>query len=176
MVGETIIARIVEVSQPERSLILSERDVVIEQGLERLRAGEVVQGVVTAMRNFGAFVSIANPLGQDYPDITGLVHLSELSWDKLQHPGDIIQVGEELDLKILAVNPSRLRLALSLKAMTEDPLEATLDSILPLSETSNNAIAEESSGEFEIPNLPLVIASLSQQVRSMTLSLNTRIL
>jgi hypothetical protein len=67
-----------------------------------------------------------------YP-ISGLVHLSELSWDPVQHPEDLLSVGQEVKVKVINIDMERLRLALSIKQLENDPLLETIDTVMPVS-------------------------------------------
>ena len=87
-----------------------------ERLLEELQEGEVRQGVVSSLCDFGAFVDLG---GAD-----GLVHLSELSWRRIRHPRQILEVGEKVDVYVLGVDRERRRIALSIKRLQADPWSA----------------------------------------------------
>ncbi|HZB72774.1 MAG TPA: S1 RNA-binding domain-containing protein, partial [Acidimicrobiales bacterium] len=84
-----------------------------EDFLANLKPGEVRQGVVSSVVSFGAFVDLG---GMD-----GLVHVSELSWKHVDHPGSVVQVGDEIDVQVLDVDLDKERISLSLKATQQDP-------------------------------------------------------
>jgi small subunit ribosomal protein S1 len=84
-----------------------------EEFLENLKPGEVRKGVVSSVVNFGAFVDLG---GMD-----GLVHVSELSWKHVDHPGSVVAVGDEITVQVLEVDLDRERISLSLKATQQDP-------------------------------------------------------
>ena len=84
-----------------------------EEFLDNLKPGEVRKGVVSSVVNFGAFVDLG---GMD-----GLVHVSELSWKHVDHPGSVVQVGDEVEVQVLEVDLDRERISLSLKATQQDP-------------------------------------------------------
>jgi small subunit ribosomal protein S1 len=118
-VGEPIRVKVIELNRKRKRLILSERaamrqwrEVQKERLLEELRVGEVRPGVVSSLSDFGAFVDLG---GAD-----GLVHLSELSWNRSTKPGDLLQVGQKVDVYILGVDQERKRIALSLKRLEPD--------------------------------------------------------
>lgn len=120
MVGEPIAARVIEVDRSRRRLILSERTALQESRaslkerlLTDLEVGEVRTGRVTSLADFGAFVNIS---GAD-----GLVHLSEISWDRIQHPSELLKVGQEVDVKVISVDRDRRRIGLSIRQLLEDP-------------------------------------------------------
>jgi len=120
MVGEPIAARVIEVDRSRRRLILSERTALQESRaslkdrlLTDLEAGEVRTGRVTSLADFGAFVNIS---GAD-----GLVHLSEISWDRIQHPSELLKVGQEVEVKVISVDRDRRRIGLSIRQLLKDP-------------------------------------------------------
>ncbi len=84
-----------------------------EEFLANLKPGEVRKGIVSSVVNFGAFVDLG---GMD-----GLVHVSELSWKHVDHPGSVVQVGDEIEVQVLDVDLDKERISLSLKATQQDP-------------------------------------------------------
>jgi small subunit ribosomal protein S1 len=120
MVGEPIMARVIEVDRQRRRLILSEkaasqesRESLKARLLEELEEGSVRRGRVTSLADFGAFVNIN---GAD-----GLVHLSEISWDHIDHPKDVLKVGQEIDVKIISIDKEKNRIGLSIRQLANDP-------------------------------------------------------
>jgi len=120
MVGQPISVRVVEVDRERRRLILSERAAstesrqsLKERVLDELEQGQVYTGRVTSLANFGAFININ---GAD-----GLVHLSELSWDHIEHPKEVLEVGQEIKVKVINVDREKKRIGLSVRALQEDP-------------------------------------------------------
>ena len=120
MVGDPIAVRVIEVDRERRRLILSERAAsnesrqsIKERIIEELEVGQVYSGRVTSLANFGAFVNIN---GAD-----GLVHLSELSWDRVQHPSEVLEVGQDVEVKVISVDKEKKRIGLSIRQLTEDP-------------------------------------------------------
>jgi small subunit ribosomal protein S1 len=120
MIGEQISVRIIEVDRSRRRLICSERAAssesrqsIKERVIEELEEGQVYTGRVTSLADFGAFVNIN---GAD-----GLVHLSELSWDRIQHPNEILEVGQEVKVKVINIDREKRRIGLSLRALSDDP-------------------------------------------------------
>jgi small subunit ribosomal protein S1 len=120
MVGEPIMTRVIEVDRQRRRLILSEkaasqesRESLKARLLEELQEGSVRKGRVTSLADFGAFVNIN---GAD-----GLVHLSEISWDHIDHPKDVLKVGQEIDVKIISIDREKNRIGLSIRQLANDP-------------------------------------------------------
>jgi small subunit ribosomal protein S1 len=120
MVGDDITVKVIEVDRQRHRLILSERsalqetrETIKDKLLDELNEGEVRTGRVTSLAEFGAFVNID---GAD-----GLVHLSEISWDRVDHPGDVLKVGQEVTVKIIALDRERKRIGLSIRQTLPDP-------------------------------------------------------
>jgi small subunit ribosomal protein S1 len=117
-IGERARVRLIEVDSDQAQLVFSERIHVNPKGspieiLSKLQPGDVCQGVVTNLTTFGAFVDLGG--------VEGLVHISELSWERVRHPGDVLRSGEEVRVYVLGVNPEKGRIALSLRRLRPDP-------------------------------------------------------
>jgi small subunit ribosomal protein S1 len=126
MVGQAISVRIIEVDRERRRLILSERSTSTEtrssmkdRVISELEEGKVYTGKVTSLADFGAFVNVS---GAD-----GLVHLSELSWDRLQHPKEILEVGQEVKVKVINIDRDKKRIGLSIRALQDDPWKSRVE-------------------------------------------------
>ncbi|HIQ08479.1 MAG TPA: S1 RNA-binding domain-containing protein [Anaerolineaceae bacterium] len=120
LIGQPIVARVIEVDRSRQRLILSERavarqarELLKERVLAQLQVGDVRTGRVTSLTKFGAFVNID---GAD-----GLVHLSEISWEHIDKPEDVLQVGQEVQVKVISIDPERKRIGLSIRQLREDP-------------------------------------------------------
>lgn len=120
LVGEPIKVVVIEVDRARHRLILSERtalqetrETIKDRLLDELQEGDIKTGRVTSMADFGAFVNID---GAD-----GLVHLSEISWERIEHPGEVLKVGQEVKVKVIAVDQERKRIGLSIRQLLPDP-------------------------------------------------------
>lgn len=120
MIGQDINVRVIEVDRERRRLILSERaastetrETLKERVIEELKEGEIRVGRVTSLADFGAFVNIS---GAD-----GLVHLSEISWDRIQHPSEVLKVGQEVKVRVISIDRDKKRIGLSIRQLLEDP-------------------------------------------------------
>ncbi len=120
LIGEPIEVNVIEVDRSRRRLILSERKALNETRetlkdrlLDELAVGTVSKGRVTSLANFGAFVNID---GAD-----GLVHLSEISWERIKHPKDVLKIGEEVEVKVISLDQERKRIGLSIRQLQENP-------------------------------------------------------
>ena len=120
MVGQEIEVCVIEVDEDRRRLILSERvasaetrESLKEKVIDELKEGDIRTGRVTSLADFGAFVNIS---GAD-----GLVHLSEISWERIQHPKEVLEVGQEVKVKVISVDREKKRIGLSIRQLQEDP-------------------------------------------------------
>lgn len=114
LVGKPIRVRVLDVSRKDNKLIFSEKEAVkddMQARFSEMKVGDSVEGVVTGVIDFGAFVNVQG--------IEGLIHISEISWERVEDPRDYVKVGETVNAKIIAIDKDRL--SLSLKQMTEDP-------------------------------------------------------
>lgn len=121
-VDDTLPLKVIEVDQDRRRLVLSNRKAQKEWEEEKradlideLEPGEVRHGEVVGMADFGAFIKIDGA--------TGLAHISELSWGQVNHPGEVLDVGDEVDVYVLDLDPDRNRISLSLKRLQPNPWE-----------------------------------------------------
>lgn len=120
MVNEPIKVRVIEVDRARRRLILSERmalqesrEALKDRLLEELHENDIRTGRVTSVADFGAFVNID---GAD-----GLVHMSEISWERIQHPNEVLKVGQEVQVKVISIDRERKRIGLSIRQLQPDP-------------------------------------------------------
>lgn len=114
LINTPIKVRILDANRKENKLIFSEKEAIREnmkERFEQLKVGDVVTGTVTGVVDFGAFVNVDG--------IEGLVHISEISWERVNNPADYVKVGEKIEAKIIAIDKDRL--SLSIKQLQEDP-------------------------------------------------------
>lgn len=119
-IGQTLSLRVIELSQEQNRLILSERAALVQAGeradiLKRLQPGDITNGFVTNLTDFGVFVDLGG--------LEGLIHISELSWGRVGHPADILERGQRVDVYVLDVDRLNARIALSVKRLRPDPWE-----------------------------------------------------
>jgi small subunit ribosomal protein S1 len=199
MIGETISVRIIEVDRARRRLILSERAAnpesrqsIKERVIDELEEGATYTGRVTSIADFGAFVNIN---GAD-----GLVHLSELSWERVQHPNEVLEVGQEVKVKVISVDREKKRIGLSIRALQGDPwhekvekfkvgqlvegsvtrltkfgafarLEGDIEGLIHISELSENRINHPKEAVKEGDTLTLRVIRIDSDQRRIGLSL-----
>lgn len=121
LIGTTLPVKVIEVNQKRRRLVLSSRAARHErrsQRLEELEPGTTVSGKVVNLVDFGAFVDLGG--------VDGLVHISELDWSRVEHPSEIFEVGEEVEVEITDVDVERERVSLSRKSLLKNPWQ-TID-------------------------------------------------
>ena len=119
-VGQTMTLKIIEIDKAKKRIVASRKAVLLVEEAERKKAlwntfevGSIVKGVVRRLADFGAFVDIGG--------VDGLVHVTDLSWGRVKHPSDVVSVGQEIDVKILNVDPERERISLSYKQTQPRP-------------------------------------------------------
>jgi small subunit ribosomal protein S1 len=117
-IGESLTVRLIEVDPQQKQLVFSERATTSHSSspsaiLHSLQPGDVCQGVVTNLTTFGAFVDLGG--------VEGLLHISEISWERVRHPGDVLHIGQHIEVQVMGVNPDEGRVALSLKRLRPDP-------------------------------------------------------
>ncbi len=117
-VGRTLRLKVIECVPEDGRIVFSERAAQAEPGkrselFHSLRAGECVQGTVTNITDFGVFVDLGG--------VEGLIHISELSWGRVIHPGHIVKMGQPVRVQVLELSPERCRVALSLKRLSPNP-------------------------------------------------------
>lgn len=114
LIGQSLKVRILDSDRKANKLIFSEKEAVKDGLAERfqsLKIGDAVKGVVTGVVDYGAFVNVDG--------IEGLIHISEISWERVSNPGDYVKVGETIEAKIISIDKDRL--SLSIKQLTQDP-------------------------------------------------------
>jgi len=128
LVGQRISVKVLEVNRKRNRLIVSQKAAEDEDRarkreelFSRLATGTVVQGTVSGITSYGAFVDIG---GAD-----GLIHISELSWDRVSKVTDVLQLGEEVTVKVIKLDPEQTRISLSLRQLQQDPWERLVQSM-----------------------------------------------
>lgn len=114
LVGKDMKVRILDSDRKANKLIFSEKEAIkdgLAERFEKLAVGDAVEGVVTGVVDFGVFVNVEG--------IEGLVHISEISWERVNNPSDYVKVGQTIKAKIIAIDKDRL--SLSMKQLTQDP-------------------------------------------------------
>jgi small subunit ribosomal protein S1 len=120
LIGQPITVKVIEVNRRRRRLVLSQReaqreirDATKNELLESLKEGDIRSGIVSGLRDFGAFVDLG---GAD-----GLIHISELAWHRVKHPREVLNVGQQIDVYVLRLDQEGRRIGLSLKRLQPNP-------------------------------------------------------
>jgi len=128
--GQTLECKVIELNRSRNNVVLSRRAVleeerkeVREQILGRLEPGQVVEGKISNIVDFGAFV--------DLEGIDGLIHISELSWSHVNHPSEVVAIGDTVRIKVLDIDRDRQRISLGLKQTQEDPWQRVISTHRP---------------------------------------------
>jgi small subunit ribosomal protein S1 len=128
--GQTLECKVIELNRSRNNVVLSRRAVleeerkeVREQILDRLQPGQVVEGKISNIVDFGAFV--------DLDGIDGLIHISELSWSHVNHPSEVVAIGDDVRIKVLDIDRDRQRISLGLKQTQEDPWQRVVSTHRP---------------------------------------------
>jgi len=121
-VGRTLRLKVIECAPEDGRVVFSERAALAEPGkrmdlFNTLEPGQSVRGTVTNVTDFGVFIDLGG--------VEGLIHISELSWGRVSHPGQIVELGQEIEAQVLEISPERCRVALSLKRLLPNPWEKT---------------------------------------------------
>jgi small subunit ribosomal protein S1 len=127
-VGKTLLLKVIECEPTQERIVLSERAALAGEGRRRelfnsLKSGEVVYGTVTNVTDFGVFVDLGG--------LEGLIHVSELSWGRVQHPTDILRIGDPVRALVLMVSEENGRVALSLKRLCPNPWDVLMQNYQP---------------------------------------------
>jgi small subunit ribosomal protein S1 len=124
--GKQLRCKVIELNRSRNNVVLSRRAVLEEERkemrqaiLDRLSPGDVVQGTISNIVDFGAFV--------DLDGIDGLIHISELSWSHVNHPSELLEIGQEVSVKVLDIDRDRQRISLGLKQTQTDPWQQVVD-------------------------------------------------
>lgn len=123
IVGKKLSFKIVKINIPRKNIVLSRKELVEERKhgekvaiLEEMNKGDVVKGIVRNITDFGAFVDIGG-------GITGLLHITDMSWGRISHPSDIVKIGDEIEVKVLDFDKTSAKVSLGLKQKTANPWE-----------------------------------------------------
>jgi small subunit ribosomal protein S1 len=153
LVGSPFKAIIIEADRSKNKVVLSEREVSdaesieeIKEAMRKLSENDVYEGTVETIANFGCFVQIITPVNNKKIAIEGLVHISEMSWDKIVRPEDIVSEGDKVKVKVIDVNKGRL--ALSMKQAQKDPWEDALTKFKKDKKVTGKIIRQTDFGVF----------------------------
>jgi len=125
--GQELRCKVIELNRSRNNVVLSRRAVLEDERkemrqaiLDKLNPGDVVEGTISNIVDFGAFV--------DLEGMDGLIHISELSWSHVNHPSEVLEIGQKVDVKVLDIDRERQRISLGLKQTQTDPWQQVLES------------------------------------------------
>ncbi|XP_026418797.1 uncharacterized protein LOC113314230 isoform X1 [Papaver somniferum] len=160
LVGSLISVKVTQASEEDRKLIFSEKEAMWSKYSGKIKVGQIFDARVGSVEDYGAFVHLLFPDG--YHHITGLVHVSEVSWDLVQDVRDILNEGEKIRAKVIQIDRERLRVTLSIKQLEDDPLLETLDKVIP-QEGQSGFDSSTASDDVNIEPLP-GLASICEEL------------
>jgi len=153
LVGKYFKAKVMEINKASKKVVLSEKEVseagdiaLAKKAMEAVKEGEVYEGVVTTVAAFGAFVKIEVPVKKEKAYIEGLVHVSELSYSKVNLPSDVVKEGDKVKVRVLAAHEGKL--ALSIKHAGRDPWSEVEDKFKPEAKVTGKVVRISDFGVF----------------------------
>ncbi|KAL2463405.1 Nucleic acid-binding proteins superfamily [Forsythia ovata] len=151
LTGSIMSVKVIQADEGNRKLIFSEKEAVWSKFSDQLSVGDIFEARVGSVEDYGAFVHLRFPDGNCH--LTGLVHVSEVSWDLVHDVRDILTEGDEVRVKIINIDREKSRITLSIKQLEEDPLLETLDKVIP-QDASIDPDTLNASDHFTIEPLP----------------------
>ncbi|CAI8598048.1 unnamed protein product [Vicia faba] len=162
-IGSILSVKVITVDEEKRKLVLSEKDATWSKFSKYINIGDIFEARVGSVEDFGAFAYLRFPDGLYH--ISGLIHISEVSWDLIQDVRDILKEGEEVRVKVISIDSVRSRLALSIKQLEEDPLLETLDKVIPQDGLAiSGSLSRSNSSRIDpLPGLDIILEELLQE-------------
>lgn len=158
LVGREITVKVTQVVVPERRLICSEKAVMLERAATMLKKGDIVEGVISSLHNFGAFVELSAP--ETHAGTEVILPLRELSWDWVANVSAVVSKGQQVKVKVVDVSSGpQCKVVVSLKRMEGDPLQETLDNVMPIDDAF-------SSDEFVPVAIPQGVEDILNELSS----------
>ncbi|XVF28954.1 hypothetical protein REPUB_Repub15cG0077100 [Reevesia pubescens] len=163
LVGSLLSVKVIQAEEASRKLIFSEKEAVWTKFSTKINVGDIFEGRVGSLEEYGAFVHLRFPDGLYY--LTGLVHVSEVSWDLVQDVRDILTEGDDVRVKVIHIDRGKSRITLSIKQLEEDPLLETLDKVIPQDGSANpDSLNTSNSSDIEpLPGLDTIFKELLQE-------------
>ncbi|KAK4743935.1 hypothetical protein SAY87_010247 [Trapa incisa] len=163
LIGALVPLKVIQADEDSRKLIFSEKEAIWSKFSKHVKVGNVFEAKVGSVEDYGAFVHLRFPDGLYH--LTGLVHISEVSWDLIQDVRDILSEGDDVRVKVINIDSEKSRITLSIKQLEDDPLLETLDRVIPPDDLYNAGslgINEESNIE-PLPGLEAIFEELLQE-------------
>ncbi|KAK4752407.1 hypothetical protein SAY87_021205 [Trapa incisa] len=163
LIGALVPLKVIQADEENRKLIFSEKEAAWSKFSKHLNVGSVFEAKVGSVEDYGAFVHLRFPDGLYH--LTGLVHVSEVSWNLVQDVRDILSEGDDVKVKVINIDNVKSRITLLIKQLEADPLLETLDKVIPQDDKVNAdslGINEESNIE-PLPGLEAIFQELLQE-------------
>lgn len=153
LIGKTFKAKIIELEKSSNKIVLSEKAVseagqvkLAKEAFDKVKEGEVYDGEVTTVANFGCFVKISVKEGKEPIFVEGLVHISELSWGKVDNVNDVVKAGDKVKVKVIGIREGKL--SFSMKHALKDPWEEAAAKYLPEAKVTGKVTKLTDFGAF----------------------------
>ncbi|KAH9649448.1 hypothetical protein KPL70_025992 [Citrus sinensis] len=158
-------SRVIQANEEMKKLVFSEKDAVWNKYSSRVNVEDIFVGRVGSVEDYGAFIHLRFPDGLYH--LTGLVHVSEVSWDLIQDIRDILNEGDEVRVKVIKIDREKSRITLSIKQLEEDPLLETLEKVIPQDGSvisDSSSMSSSNSNTIEpLPGLGAIFEELLQE-------------
>ncbi|KAK7311428.1 hypothetical protein RJT34_09564 [Clitoria ternatea] len=152
LLNSIISVKVILADEDNRKLILSEKEASWSKFSKQVKTGDIFDARVSYVEDYGAFVHLRFPDGLYH--LSGLIHISEVSWDLIHDVRDILKIGDEVRVKVISVDEVKSRITLSIKQLEEDPLLETLDKVIPQDGSDDSDSSSDSDGSSTIDPLP----------------------
>ncbi|XP_027335063.1 uncharacterized protein LOC113849381 isoform X1 [Abrus precatorius] len=163
LIGSIMPIKVILADEDNKKLIFSEKEAAWSKFSKQVNVGDIFEVRVGNVEDYGAFVHLRFPDGLYH--LTGLIHISEVSWDLIHDVGDILKEGDEVRVKVIGIDWEKSRIKLSIKQLEEDPLLETLDKVIPQdgSVDPDSLSGSDSSGIEPLPGLETILEELLQE-------------
>ncbi|KAG4995608.1 hypothetical protein JHK82_032339 [Glycine max] len=163
LIGSIMSVKVILADEDNKKLILSEKEAAWSKFSKQVNVGDIFEVRVGYVEDYGAFVHLRFPDG--LYRLTGLIHVSEVSWDLIQDVRNILKVGDEVRAKVVGIDWGKSRINLSIRQLEEDPLLETLDKVIPQDGSADpDSMSGGDSGSIEpLPGLETILEELLQE-------------
>ncbi|KAI3688393.1 hypothetical protein L1987_82105 [Smallanthus sonchifolius] len=162
LTGSLISVKVIHAEEEKRKLIFSEKEAAWSKYSNSVKVGNVYQAKVGSVEDYGAFAHLQFPDGLYH--LTGLVHVSEVSWDLVQDVRDILNEGDDVKVKVIGVDRNKSRITLSIRQLEEDPLLETLEKVIPQDGSADSSSDSTTDYVIEpLPGLETIIEELQRE-------------
>ncbi|TKY47789.1 30S ribosomal protein S1 [Spatholobus suberectus] len=161
LLGSIISVKVILADEDNKKLIFSEKEAAWSKFSKQVNVGDIFEARVGYVEDYGAFVHLRFPDG--LYRLTGLIHVSEVSWDLIHDVRDILKAGDEVRVKVVGIDWGKSRINLSIKQLEEDPLLETLDKVIPQDGLADSMSGGDSGGIEPLPGLETILEELLQE-------------